>query len=218
MPTKILEEIELIIEDIGGGGGKQPPSGGDDDGSRPRRRQPFSPRRYRTGIALGLAAILVFFLTLASAFFLRRMGGDWAAVRLPRVIWFNTFVLLASSWTLESARRRLRAGDLRGFKALWRATTALGLLFLAGQLFAWWQLAAQGVFVGTNPASSFFYIFTAAHALHLLGGVVALLYVLLRAFESAKLSRAVAAEVTSYYWHFMDGLWLFLLLLLCVGK
>ena len=77
---------------------------------------------------------------------------------------------------------------------------------------------AQGVFVASNPASSFFYIFTAAHGIHLLGGVCALMYVLLHAFKKTEAPRALAAEVTSYYWHFMDGLWIFLVALLYLGK
>jgi cytochrome c oxidase subunit 3 len=112
----------------------------------------------------------------------------------------------------------LAAGDSDGFRKLWKMTTVLGGLFLVGQLVAWRQLVVQGVYVATNPASSFFYIFTAAHGIHVIGGVCALLYVLLRNFDKTKVPRPVAAEVTSYYWHFMDGLWVFLLALLWLGN
>jgi cytochrome c oxidase subunit 3 len=77
---------------------------------------------------------------------------------------------------------------------------------------------ATGLYIASNQATSFFYIFTAAHAVHLLGGVAALLYVATRNFEKGKISRNTAAEITSYYWHFMDGLWVFLLLLLSLGR
>ena len=83
---------------------------------------------------------------------------------------------------------------------------------------AWRQLAAQGVYIASNQASSFFYVFTGAHAVHLLGGVAALLFVLLRDFEKSQISVSMAAELTSYYWHFMDGLWIFLFALLYLGK
>ena len=116
------------------------------------------------------------------------------------------------------ARRKQAAADLQGFLTFWRVTTALGVLFLIGQVVAWLELVAKGFYVSTNPASSFFYIFTAAHGVHVLGGVGALLYVLVRNFDKTKLTRDVAAEVTSHYWHFMDGLWLFLLALLYLGK
>ena len=159
----------------------------------------------------------MFFMALTSAFLVRRAANDWVPVHLPMVVWLNTAVLLASSASLEMARKRLARGNLNGFQSLWRATTGLGILFLIGQLVAWRQLVAQGVYVSVNPASSFFYIFTGAHGLHILGGVAALLYVLYRAFERGNVSRELAAEITSYYWHFMDGLWLFLLALLSVG-
>jgi cytochrome c oxidase subunit 3 len=97
-------------------------------------------------------------------------------------------------------------------------TTFLGFLFVAGQLVAWRQLVAQGLYISSNQASSFFYIFTGAHAVHLLGGVAALLFVSLRNFEKSQISISAAAEITSYYWHFMDGLWIFLLALLYLGK
>jgi cytochrome c oxidase subunit III len=217
--TREVEEIEIIIEDIGGGGGNEPPAGGDDgDGDKRRRSGPPSPRRYYTAITLALVSILMFFMALSTAFLVRRAGTDWIPIHLPAMIWVNTIILLASSATMESARKRLAAADLDGFRRLWQLTTGLGVFFLIGQLVAWRELVAQGVYVATNPASSFFYIFTAAHGLHLLGGVCALLYVLFCAFEKTNVSRSLAAEVTSYYWHFMDGLWVFLLVLLYLGK
>jgi len=94
----------------------------------------------------------------------------------------------------------------------------MGLLFVAGQLIAWFQLVRQGVFIASSQASSFFYIFTGAHGVHLVGGVTALLFVLLRDFEKSQISILLAAEITSYYWHFMDALWIFLFALLYLSK
>ena len=215
-------EIELIIEKkpSDGGGGTLPPAGGDgggDDGKRPRRWKP-SPKRYYTGMALGIVSILMFFMALASAFLVRRGSGDWIPVHIPTLMWINTAVLLASSATLEMARHRLAQGRLSAYRNLWLLTTALGIGFLAGQIVAWRQLVAEGIYLASNPASSFFYIFTGGHALHLFGGVAALIFVATRNFNQAQVTRSVAAEVTSYYWHFMDALWLFLLALLYVGK
>jgi cytochrome c oxidase subunit 3 len=134
------------------------------------------------------------------------------------LMWFNTAVLLVSSGTLEMARKRLGLLDVAGFTRLWGLTTVLGVVFLIGQVVAWRQLVGEGIYLASNPASSFFYIFTGAHALHVIGGVGALLYVAWRNFERAQVTRVVAAEVASYYWHFMDALWLFLLALLYLGK
>jgi cytochrome c oxidase subunit 3 len=222
--TTAVPDIELIAEDFGGGGGgPTPPSGGGgggDDGNKRRRSGGSpSPNRYYTGIALGIVSILMFFMALASAFLVRRgTSSDWIPVHLPAVLWLNTLALIASSFTLERARRSLSGLNVSGFRKLWTVTTGLGALFLIGQLVAWRQLVAQGVFMASNPASSFFYIFTAAHGLHLLGGVGALLYVLVRKFDNTRIALPTAAEIASYYWHFMDGLWVFLLALLYLGK
>jgi cytochrome c oxidase subunit 3 len=220
--TSAVQEIELIVEKktSDGGGGNLPPvgpNGGGDDGKRPRGWKP-SPKRYYTGMALGIVSILMFFMALASAFLVRRGGANWVPVRIPVLMWVNTAVLLASSVTLESARRRLSQGRVAAYKNLWLLTTGLGVAFLIGQVTAWRLLVEQGVYLASNAASSFFYIFTGAHALHLFGGVAALVYVAKRNFDQAQVSRTVAAEVTSHYWHFMDALWLFLLALLYLGK
>jgi len=222
--TTASADIELIIEErhTGGGGGKPPAGGdgGDDGGDGQQRGKPSSrPQRYSTAVVIGIVSISMFFMALASAFIILRRGSDaWATVHLPGLLWVNTLILLSSSFTLERARARLAVADASSFRKLWALTMALGFLFVVGQLVAWRQLVAQGVYIASNQASSFFYIFTGAHAAHLLGGVAALLFVSLRNFEKSQLSVASAAEITSYYWHFMDGLWVFLLVLLYLGK
>ncbi len=216
------QEIELIIEKKGGGGGGGvPPAGGNggagDEGKQGPHR-PASATRYYTGIAIGIVSVLMFFMALASAFLLRKRGSDWVPVHIPALIWVNTVVLLVSSGTLELARKKLADQDLAGFRRFWLVTTILGVAFLLGQVVAWRILVNEGIYLASNPASSFFYIFTGAHALHLLGGVAALIYVARRNYDAAKITRTVAAEVTSYYWHFMDALWLFLVALMYIGK
>ena len=220
-----VPDIELVIERAGGGGGRgMPPAGGGDDGggddgNRRRKRGPVSPRRYFKGVTLAIVSILMFFMALASAFLVRRgTGTDWVPVHLPPILWFSTAILILSSVTLEVARARLSRAEVGSFRKLWSFTTFLGLLFLTGQVIAWRQLAEQGVYIASNPASSFFYIFTGAHGLHLIGGIAALLYVSFRNFDKAKVSLSTAAEVSSHYWHFMDALWVFLLALMYLGK
>ena len=225
MPTVTKEhDIELIIEDIGsgGGGGRPPERGGDGGGDDERGKarpsgKPLS-RRYYTAITLAIVSITVFFMALVCTFILRRHSTDWVPARLPAILWVNTLVLLASSGTLELARRHLENGDERRFRALWLLTTGLGIFFVVGQVLAWKQLVSQGIFIGSNAGSSFFYIFTGLHGLHLLGGLAALCYVLLRNFSRARISQSVAAEIVGHYWHFMDALWVFLLTLLYFGK
>lgn len=173
-------------------------------------------RAYLTGICLALASILMFFTALASAYLVRQgVSTDWVPIKLPAILWANTAVLLASSATIERARRLLAGGRPESFRRWWGLTTALGLLFLAGQFVAWTELRGAGVYLATNPSSSFFYVLTAAHGLHLVGGMAALLYLAWR--DESREHRAglqTAATATSVYWHFLGGVWLCVLLLL----
>lgn len=213
-PTIVTEELEIT----GRSGGAKPPSssgGGGDDGSSGGSALPQ--RVYVTGITIGMGAILMFFMALVSAFIVRKgVSNDWRAFELPRILWLNTMILLASSASIIHARRRLAKGDREGFHHWWAITTVLGLFFLAGQLIAWRQMVAAGLYVATNPSSSFFYVLTASHGLHLLGGIFALLYV--GWLRLHKLTLSTATEVASLYWHFMDGLWVFLFLILLLGR
>jgi cytochrome c oxidase subunit 3 len=133
-------------------------------------------------------------------------------------MYLNTVLLIASSVTLELARRQVARymGGLRSevkSPGLWLyATLALGLLFVAGQYAAWKHLAAQGLYIWTNPNSGFFYVLTAGHALHVLGGLGGLVYVI-RKLHAGVLRRSTLVAA-SRYWHFMDVLWIYLLLLL----
>ena len=217
MPGTIVDDVELI--DAGHGGGTPPPAGGDDDGGSSGSRRPIPSRAYFTALQLGLAAIVMFFMALASSYIVRKgLGVDWQSTPLPRVLWFNTAILLASSATIIVARRKLKGGEREAFQSWWWVTTGLGVLFLAGQIIAWRQLAAAGMLLATNPSSSFFYLLTAAHGAHLVGGIFFLFYVQFRSWSRSRISQKTAAELTSIYWHFMDGLWIFLFALLTLGR
>jgi cytochrome c oxidase subunit III len=171
------------------------------------------------GVWVGLAAITMSFAALTSALVVRQGSGmDWRHLSLPPILYANTLVLLASSVTLEMARRRF-AGNARGNKDQIAApmrwleiTLALGLLFVAGQYAAWFQLKAAGLYLATNPNSSFFYVLTGVHALHVLGGLCGLVYVMSKLNHSTLRLGTLAAA--SQYWHFMDILWLYLLCVL----
>jgi len=155
------------------------------------------------------------FAAFTSAMVVRRgMSDDWVPIHKPAVLWVNTGVLLASSVALELARRALKNRERERFNALWTLATALGVLFLGGQALAWQKLSEAGVFIATNPSSSFFYVFTASHAAHLLGGLIALLYVDVQALRlSLGPAKRTVVDVTAVFWHFLDGLWLYLMAL-----
>ena len=148
-----------------------------------------------------------------SAYVVRRgLGGDWQAIRMPWIVLVNTLVLLASSLTLEKARRKL--GTVAG-RAMLRATLLGGAVFVAGQFEAWRMLSARGLYLSTNPHSSFFYVLTGLHACHVLGGMTALGYLEFRARRREDLLRVERwLDGTALYWHFMGGLWVYLLVLL----
>ena len=178
-----------------------------------------SPPPSSTGIWVVLFAITMMFAAFTSALIVRKGSSlDWRHFTLPSTLYFNTLLLLASSVALEISRRRIAAfmGGLKnqvGDPARWLyITLVLGLLFVAGQYVAWRQLSAQGLYLATNPSSSFFYVLTATHALHVLGGLGGLIYVI-RKLSKSSLRRSTL-DATARYWHFMDVLWLYLLLLL----
>jgi len=172
----------------------------------------------RAGIYAALASVTMLFLSLALIFAWRKhTGGHWVRTPLPPVLYLNTMVLLGSSGTLQLARRSFSLDLAVGFRRWLYVTLALGLGFLAGQWVAWREMLAAGFYMMGNPSSALFYVVTGAHALHLLGGLGALLYLTLRAREIRwGLRRPTTVEVTSIYWHFMDALWLCLLGLLVV--
>jgi cytochrome c oxidase subunit 3 len=134
---------------------------------------------------------------------------------VPLVLWIDTVILLASSVTIELARRALKRNQYEPFRRWISVTTLLGIGFLAGQIIAWRQLAGQGIYVDSHPHSSFFYLLTSLHGLHLFGGVIALAWVTIAALRlRIGMRKRTMVEVTALYWHFMDGLWIYLFLLL----
>jgi cytochrome c oxidase subunit 3 len=179
----------------------------------------YAPPPASTGMWVVLAAIGMTFAALTSALIVRKGGApDWRHLALPSILYFNTLVLLASSVTLEVSRRRIaefmRHPNSSSVDATtWLYTTlALGFFFVIGQYIAWSELYARGLYLATNPSSSFFYVLTVGHVLHLTGGMGGLLRVV-RKLHNSTLRRSTL-DATSRYWHFMDVLWVYLLVLL----
>ena len=215
-----------------GGNGDRPNSGAPSYGTRLRRA--------RIGLLVALTPILMLFVGFTSAYFVRQglptldphtntMGRDWIPVKLPVLLLFNTAILLLSTLCMEFARRHAKTEAVLASSAAnpeachgdgdnipWLAVTlVLGLCFLYGQWLAWRQLAASGFYVSTTPSSSFVYLLTGAHAIHLLGGVLALFAAGLAAlFQRSAIRRSIVVDVTAWYWHFMTALWVYILSLL----
>jgi cytochrome c oxidase subunit 3 len=183
-----------------------------------------SASRYRLGMWVAMAAILMMFTALTSAYIVRAASAnDWVPLPVPRVLWISTALILISSATLETAKRALSRHANSTYRQWLAITTLLGTGFLISQLLAWRQLVRQGVYIASNPHSSFFYLLTATHGLHLAGGLLALLYLLIRRRikqrdEASVEKRVAAADAVTLYWHFMDALWIYLFLLLFLWR
>ncbi len=179
----------------------------------------YSPPPASTGIWVVVYAITMTFAALTSAMVVRKGSSlDWQSFSLPSILYLNTALLLGSSVTLEMARRRV-ARFMGGMPSAGESparwlyiTLILGFFFVIGQYAAWVRLSAEGLYLATNPSSSFFYLLTAAHALHVLGGLAGLLYVVGK-LRKSELRRSTL-DAASRYWHFVDVLWVYLLLLL----
>jgi cytochrome c oxidase subunit III len=229
-----------------GGDEIQPPSGGGGDdhrggaGDYPRRL-----RRARLGIVVAITPIVMLFVSFTSAYIVRQglptydeattsYIHDWLSVSLPTgLLFINTVLLVLSSITIEFARRQIKRqaalapiekipgvslGNERSFP--WLSITAvLGIGFLTGQWLAWRTLGDRGFFLATSPSSSFVYLLTASHAVHLAGGLLALSYALIAPFLGKTLeSRRILVDVTAWYWHFMAVLWIYIFALLALAR
>jgi cytochrome c oxidase subunit 3 len=179
---------------------------------------------FRTGAWVVIAGVVMLFTALTSSYIVRSASGnDWRPIAMPKVLWISTALIVISSITMEVSRWSLKRQRNAGYGRWLMITVALGLAFLATQLLAWRQLVRQGIYMASNPYNSFFYLFTAAHGLHLLGGILALGHLMMRTTRqrstvAGELRRAGAADAATIYWHFMDGLWVALFLLLFFWK
>ena len=226
----------------GGGGAEPPVRGGGDDGQGDEGSDYVGRlRRARLGVAVAIAAVVMIFVSLTSAYIVRQglptfdspsssYVRDWGEVSLPlALLIMNTAVLVISSLTMEGARRSIRRqsalapvtsipgvslGEER--RVPWLGlTVVLGIGFLAGQFLAWSELRRRGFFIPTNPNSSFVYLFTGVHAVHLAGGVLALLWAgMTSLLDKPVESRRIVIDVTAWYWHFMALLWIYVFALL----
>jgi cytochrome c oxidase subunit III len=211
MPALVEERKDILLPpsppvNLGGDGG------GDDHGSS------FPISKGQIGVWILLTAILMLFAGLSSAYIVLRGVPAWQNIELPSLLWPNTAILLLSSVALGISRRAVRRGDIQSMKRWLAVAGVLGVTFLAGQLAAWRQLVNAGVYLPSTLQSSFFYILTGLHGLHLLGGVIALGWLLSRAFNN-RLSAAnhEPLKLCALYWHVMDALWIYLFLLLLLS-
>ena len=181
---------------------------GDGDGrgfSPSHRALPFPTAKL--GLWLFLAAATMLFALVGSAYLVRMGLPDWEHLPKPGILWVNTLWLLLGSLALEVARRAARAREVATARGAWILGGAFALLFVVGQLLAWGRLAAWGYFLATNPASSFFYLLTALHGLHVLGGLLVWGRATVRMFRAWEPAAPLRIELAATYWHFLLGVW-----------
>jgi cytochrome c oxidase subunit 3 len=192
--------------------------GGDGDGDAGQPSSSFPLSKYQIALWVLLTGIVMLFAGLTSAYIVLRGVPSWQNIEMPGLLWFNTIVLVASSFTIDLARRAVSHNRISVMQKWLIASGLLGLAFIAGQLVAWQQLVNAGVYLPSTLHSSFFYVLTGIHGIHLLGGIVGLGYVLRLAVRSRlTIFNSEPLRLCATYWHFMDGLWLYLFILLVLA-
>jgi cytochrome c oxidase subunit III len=169
----------------------------------------------KVGLGVFLAVATSLFTLLVSAYFMRMKGEDWTALAVPRLLWLNTGLLILGSVAMQWARAAAQHGRIDGVRTGLIATGAFTFAFLAGQLWVWQQLNASGHFVAGNPATAFFYLLTAVHGLHLLGGLWVWGRTTAKVWRGAAVDKIrLSVELCAVYWHFLLLVWLALFALL----
>ncbi|QGM96417.1 cytochrome c oxidase subunit 3 [Methylocystis parvus] len=173
------------------------------------------PSAAKTGLVVFLGVALCLFSLLTAAFLMRMESYDWRSPPLPRILWFNTGALIVSSVALQLANLAAKDLSRERMRAALRVGTVASLAFLLGQLWAWREMIASGFYASQNPANAFFFLLTGAHALHVLGGLVALVRAVVQASLKEPPERlASTVELCAIYWHFLLIVWLLLVALL----
>lgn len=175
-------------------------------------RSKIHPKKFALGVAC--ASILMMFAAFTSAYIVRQAAGNWLEFRLPDIFYINTLVILLSSATVHGSYLAFKRGKTQAYRVLLGITLILGLAFLALQYQGWLALTAIGVELTTNPSGSFVYVISGVHAAHILGGIAALIVAIIHALalpHKVTPARKLRFEMTLIYWHFVDFLWVYLL-------
>lgn len=176
------------------------------------QRKRIHPHKFTMWVALG--SIVMMFAGLTSAYVVKRNQSNWLEFDLPLVFWISTLVILASSLTMHLATKSFKAREMARYRSLMTVTAALGLVFITLQCIGFSHIGQAGIkLIGanSNPAASFLAVLTGVHIAHVLGGVIALLIMFIRAYRARQKSySSVPLEIVGTYWHFVDGLWIYL--------
>jgi len=177
------------------------------------QRKKIHPHKFTLWVAI--ASILMMFAGLTSAYIVKRNQANFLEFELPMASWYSTAAIIASSVTIWMAQKKFREREMEAYRKLLTATFILGVIFIVLQVLGFTSLAKQGLTLQKNVSVSFLYVIVGLHAAHVIGGVVALLVMFVKAFRSrVKSYSSVPVEVMATYWHFVDVLWIYLLVFL----
>ena len=180
--------------------------------------QPLSMHPKKFALWLFIVTVVMIFAAFTSAHIVRQADGDWLIYDIPSMLWYTSGIILLSSVFMQWAYIAAKKDKLEQVKIALTITTALGIVFLFGQLQAWDQLVDAGVFFVGNPAGSFMYIFTGIHGVHLISGVIYLIYMLISSFRYKVHSKNMLnMEMSATWWHFLGGLWIYLFIFLLLN-
>jgi cytochrome c oxidase subunit 3 len=182
-----------------------------------RARRAFALPTPKVGLRLFLTVVTVLFTLFIAAYAERMTFADWHSMPLPMLLWLNTVLLILSSVALQRARSAANRAEIERANSSLVTGGLIAFAFLAGQLLAWRQLSVAGYFAESNPANAFFYLFTALHGLHLLGGLVAWGRTVAKIRRGAEIGRIRGSvDLCAIYWHFMLAVWLVIFTMLLV--
>lgn len=177
-------------------------------------KEPQKIHPHKFTLWVGMGSIVMMFAAFTSAYIVKKNQSSWLEFELPRIFWYSTFVILASSVTMQLSIKAFKAREMSRYRTLITATTLLGILFIVMQGMGFQSLELKNIALTgakSNSAASFLFVITGIHMLHVLGGVIALLVIFIRAYRlKVKNYSALPIELAGTYWHFVDAIWIYL--------
>jgi cytochrome c oxidase subunit 3 len=176
-----------------------------------KKSKKIHPHKFTMWVAIG--SMIMMFAGLTSAYVVKSGQATWQEIRIPELFWYSTIAILLSSVTIRLSLRNFKAREMQKYRLLIAVTFALGVLFIVLQYLGFQQMWASGITLSGSGAGQFIYVIAGFHALHVLGGIVALLIIFIKAFiGKTKTYSSLPIEIAGTYWHFVDALWIYLMI------
>jgi len=182
----------------------------------PKKTMSMNPKRFL--LWMFMVSIIMIFASLTSAYIVRQAEGNWLMYELPNLLWYSTAILMLSSLTAQLAYRAGKHDNINAIKGYLSVSVILGIVFLITQVYSWGVLVDNDVYFVGNPSGTFLYVLMGVHGLHLVSGIIYLLIMMVRSFNNKVHSKnLLQLGLSVSYWHFLDGLWLYLFIFLLLN-